>query len=72
MVVPALQAGYPMGAERVVSPKSKDLRALVDSRISNADVPGIRGEIIGAIAPHAEYVYSGRVAGPRFGLFKNM
>jgi len=46
--------------------KPKELQALVDSCMSNADVTGIRGEIIGAIAPHAGYVYSGPVAGYTF------
>ncbi len=39
------------------------LRSLLNDCIEGASVSQVKGRIIGAIAPHAGYVYSGRVAG---------
>ncbi|MDF1534921.1 MAG: AmmeMemoRadiSam system protein B [bacterium] len=39
------------------------LRALVRSCIDSAGLPSVKGEILGLVAPHAGYVYSGPVAG---------
>jgi AmmeMemoRadiSam system protein B len=44
----------------------KELRALVDSCMGEANVPCILGDIVGAIAPHAGFQYSGPVAGHTF------
>jgi AmmeMemoRadiSam system protein B len=38
----------------------------VDNYIHNAQIPEIKGEIVGIIAPHAGYQYSGSVAGHAF------
>ena len=46
--------------------KSEELRTLVDACIAGAQVPCIAGRIVGAIAPHAGFRYSGPVAGYTF------
>lgn len=42
------------------------LRSIVDSYIENATIPELPGEVMGLIAPHAGYRYSGPVAGHAF------
>jgi AmmeMemoRadiSam system protein B len=44
----------------------RELEAMVTGCISNAEVPRVEGRIVGAIAPHAGYLYSGKVAGYTF------
>ncbi len=52
-------------------PGNRDqLKSMVDGYIDGAEVPKIPGRIIAAIAPHAGYVYSGRVAGHTFRALK--
>ncbi len=43
-----------------------DLRQTVDEYIENADLPNLPGEVVGLVAPHAGYRYSGSVAGHAF------
>lgn len=47
------------------------LVAQVDTYINEANVPEINGQIIGILAPHAGYLYSGRTAGHAFWLVKS-
>ncbi len=48
-------------------PASKgSLKTMIDGFVDQADVPAIESKIVGAIAPHAGYVYSGPVAGYTF------
>ena len=42
------------------------LRATVDRYIDNASIPDLSGDVLGVIAPHAGYRYSGPVAGHAF------
>jgi MEMO1 family protein len=44
----------------------RELQTMVSGCISNAEIPKVEGRIVGAIAPHAGYVYSGKVAGYTF------
>lgn len=45
------------------SDNPKELAQTVDTYITNATLPEIPGEVIGVVAPHAGYMYSGAVAG---------
>jgi AmmeMemoRadiSam system protein B len=45
---------------------SEDLRELVSEYISQANSPGLEGEPIALISPHAGYRYSGKTAGHAF------
>lgn len=54
------------GAGRWFPGNGKALESLVYGFIMKAEVPQIKGRIVGAIAPHAGYVYSGSVAGYTF------
>lgn len=47
------------------------LEAMVHDFVESADVPIVEGRIIGAIAPHAGYVYSGQTAGHAFRAIKD-
>ncbi len=44
----------------------QELTVVVERCLSGADVPEVSARIVGAIAPHAGYVYSGPVAGYTF------
>lgn len=50
---------------------SRQLGVMVGDYIKKAKVSEIKGRIIGAIAPHAGYIYSGRVAGSTFRAIKD-
>ncbi len=54
------------GAGRWFSGDPAELRRQVDGDIKAADVREIKGRIVSALAPHAGYDYSGRVAGYTF------
>jgi len=54
------------GAGRWFPGDGKELKQMVDGYIENARVDKVSGRIVGAIAPHAGYVYSGKVAGYAF------
>ena len=54
------------GAGRWFPGNGRQLKAMVDTFIHDAGVPGIKGRIVGAMAPHAGYQYSGKVAGHTF------
>ena len=45
---------------------SGQLERMVDGYLSSAEIPPVGGRIVGAVAPHAGYVYSGPVAGYTF------
>lgn len=55
-----------LGGGRWFPGTRKDLEAMVAGCIRGADVPAVGGRIVGVIAPHAGYVYSGKVAGHTF------
>lgn len=46
--------------------EGRQLSSMVNDFIRKADVPEVKGRIICAIAPHAGYIYSGKVAGSTF------
>jgi len=48
------------------SANPQQLKRAVDSYIDEADLPKLPGEVIGVVAPHAGYRYSGAVAGHAF------
>jgi len=66
----------PESAEKVVRPahgagrwypgRGSELKEMAEGYIEAAQVPKIPGVIVGAIAPHAGYVYSGKTAGYTF------
>jgi len=60
-----------MGSGRWFPGSEKELKTMVDSFIAGADVPGTSDRIVAAIAPHAGYVYSGKVAGYAFRALKD-
>ena len=59
------------GAGRWFPGDGKALRSMVDGYIADARVGKVGGRIVGAIAPHAGYVYSGKVAGYTFRAIKD-
>ena len=59
------------GAGRWFSGDGRELKSMVDGYIEDARVDKVRGRIVGAIAPHAGYVYSGKVAGYTFRAIKD-
>jgi len=59
------------GAGRWFPGDGKGLKSMVDRYIEDARVDKVRGRIVGAIAPHAGYVYSGKVAGYTFRAIKD-
>jgi len=59
------------GAGRWFPGDGKELRSMVDGYIADARVGKVGGRIVGAIAPHAGYVYSGKVAGYTFRAIKD-
>jgi AmmeMemoRadiSam system protein B len=54
------------GAGRWFPGNGKELRQMVDRYIETTPVDKVKGKVVGAIAPHAGYVYSGKVAGYAF------
>ncbi|MDD4870834.1 MAG: AmmeMemoRadiSam system protein B [Kiritimatiellae bacterium] len=54
------------GSGRWFPGDGKQLATMVGDFIKKAEVPDIKGRIVGAIAPHAGYIYSGKVAGYTF------
>lgn len=54
------------GAGRWFPADGRELGEIVDGFIEKARVPAFRRRIVGAVAPHAGYIYSGRVAGYTF------
>jgi MEMO1 family protein len=49
---------------------AKSLRGQVKGFLSRASVPPVEGELIGLVAPHAGYMYSGPVAGHAYKLLE--
>ena len=58
------------GSGRWFPGNSTRLKSMVDGYIENAVCDATKGRIVGAIAPHAGYVYSGKVAGYTFRALK--
>lgn len=58
------------GAGRWFPDGKADLQKMVNGFIDKAGVSGLKGEIAGAISPHAGYVYSGPIAGYVFKAIK--
>ena len=48
----------------------KELVTMVDGFLAKATPPAIKGEIVGIVAPHAGYPYSGGVAGYSYAIIK--
>ena len=48
----------------------KELTALVDGFLAHATIPTEKGEVIGIVAPHAGYPFSGGVAGHSYAVLK--
>lgn len=59
-----------LGAGRWFPKNSKKLKSMVDGYIENAVVEKAEGRIVGGIAPHAGYIYSGKAAGYTFRAIK--
>jgi hypothetical protein len=47
-----------------------ELRRMVDDFVAQAEVPNLSGQIVALIAPHAGYIYSGKVAAHSYALLK--
>ncbi len=58
------------GGGRWFPGSAKQLETMVGGFIDNAGVPAVTGRIVAAIAPHAGYIYSGKVAGHTFRAIK--
>ncbi len=48
------------------------LKEQVNTMLNRAENPGIKGRVIGLVAPHAGYVYSGQVAASAYKILENM
>jgi AmmeMemoRadiSam system protein B len=59
------------GSGRWFPGNSRELREMVESYMENAHPGTVEGRIVAAIAPHAGYVYSGKVAGFTFRAIKD-
>jgi len=59
------------GAGRWFPGSKQELTAMTDRYIEEARVDEVKGRIVGAIAPHAGYIYSGKVAGYTFRALKD-
>lgn len=55
-----------LGAGRWFPGDTDKLRTMVNGFIDSAEVPEVSGRVIGCLAPHAGYDYSGKVAGHTF------
>jgi len=55
-----------LGAGRWFPGSERELKAMVEGYMENARAIKVNGRIVAAIAPHAGYVYSGKVAGYAF------
>jgi len=47
-----------------------ELRRMLDEFVAQATVPNVSGQIVALIAPHAGYIYSGKVAAHSYALLK--
>ncbi len=59
------------GAGRWFPGDGRELKSMVDGYIEDAQINNVQGRIVGAIAPHAGYVYSGKMAGYTFRAIKD-
>lgn len=50
----------------------KSLARSVDGYMDSAQLPGLAGEVVGVIAPHAGHIYSGPVAGYAFAALRGL
>jgi len=55
-----------MGSDRWFPGNKAELASMVSNFIEKAESPKIESRIVGVIAPHAGYIYSGKVAGYTF------
>jgi len=60
-----------LGSGRWFPGQAAKLKEMVETFIDKAEPSGIKGRLVAAIAPHAGYVYSGRVAGHTFRALKD-
>ena len=60
------------GAGRWFPADAAELRDMVTRFIDDVKVPEVKGRIVGAIAPHAGYIYSGKVAGHVFRALRDL
>ena len=58
------------GAGRWFPAGKAELQKMVNGFIDQAEVGNLKGRIVGAISPHAGYVYSGKIAGYAFKAIK--
>ncbi|MGC8787117.1 MAG: AmmeMemoRadiSam system protein B [Anaerolineae bacterium] len=49
---------------------AKQLRAMIDEFLSNVPAQRLEGDLVGLIAPHAGYIYSGQVAAYAYALLR--
>jgi AmmeMemoRadiSam system protein B len=59
------------GSGRWFPGNGQELKEMVESYIENAQPEPVEGRIVAAIAPHAGYIYSGKVAGFTFRAIKD-
>ncbi len=59
------------GSGRWFPGNKQELKEMVESYIENAQPETVEGRIVAAIAPHAGYIYSGKVAGFTFRAIKD-
>ena len=48
----------------------EELRHMIDGFLAQATVPAIEGDVVALVAPHAGYIYSGKVAAHSYALLK--
>jgi AmmeMemoRadiSam system protein B len=58
------------GAGRWFPARKAELQKMVNGFIDEAEVGALKGRIVGAISPHAGYIYSGRISGYVFKAIK--
>ena len=59
------------GSGRWFPGNRRELKTMVESYMENAQPESVEGRIVAAIAPHAGYIYSGKVAGFTFRAIKD-
>ncbi len=61
----------PAVAGAFYSAGKNDLMRSVDTYLNSAELPGLDGEIVGVVSPHAGYIYSGPIAAYSFRAIKD-
>jgi len=62
----ALKTFGPSVAGSFYPAQPEQLKSMIDKFLSQAQIPQLKGELLGVLAPHAGYIYSGPVAGYAF------